>query len=274
MVQPRLAARLLGAHVEGGAERHAGPGQRQPLVVLHLRHAEVDDLDEVGLPDARLDDQVVRLEIAVDDAPLVYDRERGEELPRDPARARRLQRALAPKQLGQAPPAEVLHDQVGRAVLAEARVEDLHDVLVSDGRRGPRLALKAPHRVVVAHQLRMQALERDLAAGHQMLGGVDGAHPAFAEQRPHAVALSEHPADQRAPGVESLPGAGAVRERDRVELPAVAARGGRVRALLERAHAIGLRDHAGRARRGSRAGGDHSAASSVRCAVGSIRPLV
>ena len=66
-----LAARLLGRHVLGRAEQHAGLGQlaaaRRPST-RQLRDAEVEQLHEVGIAEELDEEHVLRLEIAVDDA--------------------------------------------------------------------------------------------------------------------------------------------------------------------------------------------------------------
>ena len=87
-----LPARLLGRHVGGGAEDHAGPSWRTVSVgavveptrqLVHgpigLGEAEVEHLDRA----VRRDLDVRRLEVAVDDALLVRRLERLGDLPRD-----------------------------------------------------------------------------------------------------------------------------------------------------------------------------------------------
>ena len=66
----RVAARLLGRHVLGRAEDHAGAGEPRAALVerAHLGDAEVEDLDEVGSPLALDQVDVLGLEVAVDDA--------------------------------------------------------------------------------------------------------------------------------------------------------------------------------------------------------------
>ena len=89
----RRAARLLGRQVLGGADDRAGLGH---LAGAGAGDAEVHDLD----PTVGRDDDVVRLDVAVDDAVAVRELERGEDLPRvvdgDADRASRRGRRAAP----------------------------------------------------------------------------------------------------------------------------------------------------------------------------------
>ena len=80
----RIAARLLGAHVLGRAADDAGARDARLLRVgADLREAEVDDLHEVAARAHRLEDDVLGLEIAVDDALVVRFGERRERLAQD-----------------------------------------------------------------------------------------------------------------------------------------------------------------------------------------------
>ena len=72
----RLAERLLGRDVVGRAE-HA-PGDRQPLLGERARDAEVGDLGAAFLAD----EDVLRLDVAVDDHALVRGAERARDLDR------------------------------------------------------------------------------------------------------------------------------------------------------------------------------------------------
>ena len=56
-----------------------------------LRDAEIEQLHEVGAPGARHEEDVVRLDVAVDDARLVRSRKRRGALPDDVRRAPRVE---------------------------------------------------------------------------------------------------------------------------------------------------------------------------------------
>ena len=146
------AARLLGAHVERRPEH--GAGARRALrallvgVAAHLGDAEVEDLHERRVVVVRLrEEDVVRLDVAVDDARRVRAAERLAALRQDVDglvqrdRARRGGRGL------QALAVEELHRDVRRAVLERAVVEDLHDVARPELRGRLRLGVEAAERL-------------------------------------------------------------------------------------------------------------------------------
>ncbi len=78
----RIAAPLLGRHVVGRAADDAGARDvgRPVTSAFIFAQAEVDDLHEVAAGPHRLEDDVLRLEIAVDDAEVVRLGERREHL--------------------------------------------------------------------------------------------------------------------------------------------------------------------------------------------------
>ena len=180
------APRLLRRHVVDGAQRRTGGreliggprlGRDRPASGLgQLRHAEVQHLHFT----APGDEQVRRLEVAVDDALAMRGVERvGDVLAvaqhlvqRDrAARDPRLQR-LALQQLH--------HHELLAGVLAD--VVQRADVRMIERRDGARLAEEALHRLRLATRFLGQELDRDLAAQPQVLGGVDHAHAAAAER--------------------------------------------------------------------------------------------
>src|ERR1051325_11914042 len=57
------------------------------------------------------------------------------------------------------------------------------------------LALEALDKLVVAHELRRDQLERHVALGAEVSGKIDCAHPAFSQQVFQAVLLVEYLAD-------------------------------------------------------------------------------
>jgi len=87
--------------------------------------------------------------------------------------------------------------QVDGAVVELAEVLDLDDVIVPDGRGGPRLLIKALHGLGGGGDLGAQELDGDLFVDVDVLGQVDLAHPALAEHLDEAVAVVQdhaHPA--------------------------------------------------------------------------------
>jgi hypothetical protein len=93
-----------------------------------------------------------------------------------------LERALALDHRAQLDALEVLHHEVRRAVGGGAGVGDVDDVRVADLRRGARLAPEPLDQVRHAAVARVQDLERDPLADVDVLGEVDLAHAALADQ--------------------------------------------------------------------------------------------
>ena len=109
----RLARELLRAHVRRRAEHHAllrELGLVAILLAASLRDAEVEDLHEVLLPGALGEDDVVRLEIAMDDPLAVRLGERAADLRDDLLDARGRDRAVLLEDVRDAPALHELHD--------------------------------------------------------------------------------------------------------------------------------------------------------------------
>ena len=172
----RLGVDLLGAHVLEGPDAVGGvAGDR-----LHdLGDTEVHDLD----PPVGEQHDVLGLEVAVDDRRLgpVRGRERGGDLPGDRRDEIPGQRALAVHPRAQGLAVEVLegHDQLAVGLGA---VEAADDVGVVEAGEDRHLVDEGPPPGLAPGQLAAQDLERDPALGQALLGLVDLAHPALAEQ--------------------------------------------------------------------------------------------
>ncbi len=171
-----LAADLLGRRVVDGAER-AGTAGRGRLLAEPPRQAEVREV-AVAAP---VDQHVGRLDVPVDEPPLVRRVERVGELLDDEERARRLEW-----------PARELLLQI-RAVHEPHRdVEpagDLAGVVDRDDRRvverggEARLAQEALAEAHVPGELGREELERDGAVEREVARAIDDAHSTAAEQR-------------------------------------------------------------------------------------------
>ena len=112
--------------------------------------------------------------------------------------------------VGQIDPVEVLHHEVGAAVLGRAEVGDVDDVRVPDARRGARLAPEPLDQVLLARVGRVQDLDRDALADLDVLAGVDGPHAALADLAQDAVAvLDDPPGEVVRPGAATPPDASA-----------------------------------------------------------------
>ena len=136
------AARLLRREVLRGADDRALLGH---LARAGARDAEVRHL-HVPL---RVDEHVVRLDVAVDDAVAMREAKRREDLPRVVDGHRHRRRAAREDQLLQRAAVEVLHRDVVRA-LGLAAVVDRDDVLLREARCVLRLAAEALDELLVA----------------------------------------------------------------------------------------------------------------------------
>ena len=160
------------------------------------RDAEVQHLDEVRLAVARDEEDVLGLEIAVDDAGGVRGGQRAADLDRDLAGPVRVEAALVRQHVGEIDPVEVLHDEVGAAVVGRAEVHHVDDVGMADARGGARLAPEPLDQLLLRRVVRVQDLDRDDLADLDVLGGVHGPHAALADLAQHAVAVVDHAADE------------------------------------------------------------------------------
>jgi hypothetical protein len=180
------SAHLLGRGVQRRSEED--PRARELHVLLErARQPEIADLDAA----LRGREAVRGLDVAVDDAGLVRGLEPVEDLDR-PAHGLRDRHGLAARDpvLERLAGAQ-LHRDRGRA-LDHVRAEDEHAGGVGDGRRDPGLAAEALESLLGQRELLHEHLERDVAAGGELLGLVDDAHPAAAElpQQPEAADLA------------------------------------------------------------------------------------
>ncbi len=89
--------------------------------------------------------------------------------------------------------AEELHGEPGCTRHGvDARGNDLDDVLAVDLRPDAGLLLEAGTEARIGDELRQHQLESPLFAGAQLLGDVDGAHAALAQEVQHAIVTREH----------------------------------------------------------------------------------
>ena len=127
-VVERFALRLLGGHVHRRAGDDAG--LRDAGVVGGAGQAEIGDLDALFRPGVEQD--VRRLDVAVDEVHLVRGGESRGDLLADPQYLGNVERAGAVEALLQRLAGDELHDEVGQSFLVAADVVDLDDVLVPD----------------------------------------------------------------------------------------------------------------------------------------------
>ena len=162
----------------------------------HLGDAEVEHLDVV-LAAARLDEDVLRLHVAVDDA--VVRAPRPATRPPDPgsaAPASPPQRPVGLLQLVQAPAAQQLHRQVEDPVGGLVEVVGGDGVRVAQLRAGLGLAPEARDDRLVRDVVRVEDLQRHLAAGGDLLAPEHGPEAALADLVLDEVAVVQGAADQ------------------------------------------------------------------------------
>ncbi len=191
---------LLGGHIRRRADDHAAAGQRLALGgASELGQAKVDELGGLAVIDVGGDDDVRRLEIAMDHARRVRRLEAATEPDGEAKRALDGQPSLRAQELSQRLAAHILHHQERR--IADHEVEEARYVRMDHGGNRLRLALEAAAEITVGEQRRLEQLDGDLEADCPVLGQVDIAHGAGAQPLRQTVTLTDDGAgaDQLAP---------------------------------------------------------------------------
>ena len=132
---------LLRRHVEGATERGQRAGER--AVAGQLGDTEVQHLDPDPLPCPARQEEIGRLDVAVDHARRVGLGQRLTRLQHVRHRLRHRERPPGAELVREIAPFEVLHQHVGLAVRRGAHVEHLDHVLAPEARGDPRLAHEA-----------------------------------------------------------------------------------------------------------------------------------
>ncbi len=182
-----LTGDLLGCDVVDGAHQVAVVAD-SGLLGDPLREAEVRQVDVVGAvgAGARVEQHVGGLHVAMHEAARVGRIEGARHLREDADRVRRVQTA-ALEALLQVTPLDVAHGDE-EDVLGRPGLVDRDDVRMVDRRGQLRLAQEAVTERLVLGEAGSQQLERNPPLEPQILGQVDDAHAAQAEQRLDPIA--------------------------------------------------------------------------------------
>ncbi|MEZ4237218.1 MAG: hypothetical protein R3F59_13910 [Myxococcota bacterium] len=184
MVDLRGVALLLGRHVGDGAERHVRHRQAHALL-LDPRDAEVGDLEHA----VAVEQQVLRLHVAVDDAGGVGHLEARAQLGAGPQRLVQVD-GRADEALSDGAALEVLHHHVGTLDVVDELVQ-AHQVRVGQASQRARLLGEARAHDAVDDGLGGHHLDGAPQVEPLVPAQVDAGHAAAAEAPGHCVAIAD-----------------------------------------------------------------------------------
>ena len=191
MAAPAAAEALFGRHVAGCAD-----------VVARLRVRGADGLGDAEVGEVRparlVDEDVGGLHVPMDDAAAVRVVERLGDRPQDRERPHPVHAAVL-EDVGKGRPGHQPHGEVHHAVGFTRRVHG-HDRGVLEVTHRARLVAEPPHEVRVEGQRTGEHLERHRSVDPDLVGPVDVAHPAVADQPVHHEVADAH----RSPSGPSL----------------------------------------------------------------------
>ncbi len=173
---------LLGRHEGRRPEGLAFQGQAiaGARAIDLLGQPEIGELGDAPALHIVADQDVRRLDVAMDDVHLVHQLEGPAELQGELARLAPGQAPLLIDQPGEGAAVDQLHDlEVHPAI--EAAIIDMHHVGMVDLRRELRLALEARDQHLVGAGLGAEHLDRHAPADRELIGGVDQADAAGSE---------------------------------------------------------------------------------------------
>ena len=184
-VDRAVAGRLLGAHVLWRAERY--PRLRQARARGGAERERDPEIGDHGLP--VLEQDVLRLDVAVDHAVPVGIVQRARDGARDLDGRRHRELPLARQPLAQRLSLDVRHDIIDETA-GLAGVEERQDVRVVQVRGDPNLA-EEPLDAQQGGEVWSQHLQRDVAVVLQVARDIDRGHPADASLALYRVLFSE-----------------------------------------------------------------------------------
>ncbi len=185
-----LRSESLAAGIEGGCGE---------CLVAVFGEAEIEDFDSVAAAPVRFEPDVVRLEVAMNDAGLVGFLHGGAHLFQDIDDPFDRKAGLLGEHFGQRAAVEVLHDQISdppAAQRGESEVRHIHDVGMAHPSGSLRFAPEPFHEGLVEHELRSDHFEGHRPVGAQMGRQIDGAHPAATEMPLDAIRFIESSSDE------------------------------------------------------------------------------
>ncbi len=158
-----------------------------------LGDAEVEDLDRVGHGGVREKEDVVRFDIAMNDARAVRRRQRGEHLRRDERDTLRGEHALAIDALTERLAAEHLHHEVRllSELLGILKIRHLYDIGVAEGGDHLGLTLEPFELLAIVREPLVEQLYGDTSAQTLLDGLVHCAHSTASERLSKAIASTE-----------------------------------------------------------------------------------
>ena len=173
---------LLGAHELRGPEDRASLGLRTVIIVGDLGDPEVEDLDDVSPPRPGHQHDVIGLEVPVNHAILVSERQDTATLLTDRDDLRWRHRPGRLDRPREALPLDELGDDVERAVFMLTVIEQRDGVGVIHARVRAGFVDEARDDRFIRRELLVQELDRDELADRFVHGLVDLAHPAAVEE--------------------------------------------------------------------------------------------
>ena len=192
-----LAGELLGTHVFRGPDRHPHGRDGLPTSPGRLGDSEVHQLHElpaVGIP---RDENVVRLEVAVDDSALVRRGEGVRDLTRQLTGIRQRQRASATDEGGERFTLDVLHREVKRAVGRLPEIVDGGDVGMVDLARVRGLPVEPADGIGGWRERGAHHLHSAQPPHAHVLGEIHAAHASLAQRPDDTIAVGEQRSDEQ-----------------------------------------------------------------------------
>jgi hypothetical protein len=160
-----------------------------------LCEPEVDDLDDWTEGAAIHDHEVLRLDVAMDEADGMDGGQPGEHLRRQGAELADRERTTNAEQIPGALALEVLHGEEGDLARSRVEVDDAHDMWARDACQGLGLTEKAGTKLGVLAILFTEDLDGHAVAEVDSPGFVDLAHSARAELLQYLVAIPKDRSD-------------------------------------------------------------------------------